>query len=221
MNEQAIEGISGALTVDVVHIWPTIQGEGPFAGTPAVFVRLAGCNLRCPACDTDYTSQRREMSVGEVVAAVQAHRQTGLVVITGGEPFRQNSLPVLSNSLETAGFRVQIETNGLLFQPLGRQVAIICSPKTAKVHPLLAERIMAYKYVVQDGFVDPEDGLPTSVLGTVCRVARPRSGAEVFVQPLDEGDADRNHRNTQAAVRACMEHGYRLCLQLHKIVGLE
>ena len=57
INSQAIEKSAHYTTrsYDVHSIFPTIQGEGPFVGQPAIFIRLAGCNLQCPACDTDYT----------------------------------------------------------------------------------------------------------------------------------------------------------------------
>jgi len=77
--------------LNVVKVWSTIQGEGPFTGTPAVFVRLAGCNLQCPLCDTNYTTNRKLRSAEEVADLVQSeHSKTSLVVLTGGEPFRQN-----------------------------------------------------------------------------------------------------------------------------------
>ena len=61
MNQQAPEKqqLRGDGLLAVHSIFYTIQGEGPFAGETAVFVRLAGCNLQCPLCDTDYTSDRR------------------------------------------------------------------------------------------------------------------------------------------------------------------
>ena len=53
------------LSLQVNSIFYTIQGEGPFAGRPAIFIRLAGCNLQCPGCDTEYT-KRQTMTVDEI-----------------------------------------------------------------------------------------------------------------------------------------------------------
>ena len=65
-NVQKQEGYSKDLignSLEVVDLWQTIQGEGPFAGMRAIFIRLAGCNLQCPFCDTDYTSKRETLEV--------------------------------------------------------------------------------------------------------------------------------------------------------------
>lgn len=201
-----------------------MQGEGPFAGTPAVFVRLAGCNLQCPFCDTDYTSGRQQITVEQCVTSVLGIRSYGLVVITGGEPFRQNITP-LCQALLDVGYTVQIETNGTMFADVDfpPEVVIVCSPKTGGLHHVLQTRVNAWKYVLEAGRVD-SDGLPTSILGAG-RPARPPKGhpGRVYVQPLDYGnglDSAENSANLKAAVQSCMDHGYSLCLQLHKQLGL-
>ncbi len=103
-------------------IFWTIQGEAHLRGFQMCFVRLAGCNLQCPGCDTDYTSTRRQMGPYEVLAEVnelwRAERwRRGLVVITGGEPFRLE-LSGLFNVRCDAGYFVQVETNGTLPAPI-------------------------------------------------------------------------------------------------------
>ena len=216
----------GAL--EVVEVWRTIQGEGPLAGTSAIFVRLAGCNLQCPACDTDYTSYRKVSSVVEIAAEISLadieDGQIDLVVLTGGEPFRQNIRPLVEELIED-DYRVQIETNGTLFGKLywsSGRIEVVCSPKTAKLSAELEPNIDAYKYILEAGQVDPDDGLPLSVLGLQTRPARPRPGfaGDVFVQPQDDQDPAKNKANIDAAVASCMKYGYRLSLQTHKILGL-
>lgn len=214
----------GALHVH--SIFPTIQGEGPFAGSPAIFVRLAGCNLQCTFCDTDYTSTRQTLAPTEISYLIRQLRRAdsrALVVITGGEPFRQNLEP-LTTLLLGLGYRVQIETNGTLFQPLDERIVIVCSPKTGRINYDMSKRANAFKYVVQAGFIDPADGLPTSTLGqeTQTSVAKPPVGsaAEIFVQPLDEQDINKNAANTQAALDSCLKFGHRLCIQTHKLVNV-
>ena len=232
--EKPVHRDDGAL--DVHSIFYTIQGEGPWAGTPAVFVRLAGCSLQCPLCDSLYTEGRRltdRINLQEQIAAlvrptlfVPPNRRS-LVVFTGGEPFRQYLYPVVRDLLYAGhgGYRVQVETNGIHdpgFDICNKSLfSIICSPKTPTVHNTLQSEADAFKYVLEADYVD-EDGLPTRALGGM-RPARPNDtfGGPIFVQPCDEKDPERNKANVQAALDSCMKHGYRLSLQTHKLLGLD
>lgn len=245
MNIQPIEKLVRAKDglLDVHSIFKTIQGEGPFCGRPCVFVRLAGCNLRCPACDTDYSSRRKAMRVKDVLDAVntqwgERRPRNALVVVTGGEPFRQD-LRGLFNILNLYRYDVQVETNGTLppslypYAPhvggkplrnsLGRTF-IVCSPKTGKISPSIEANACAFKYVVKAGAVHT-DGLPLSALDHPSNPfpARPPVGWDrpVYVQPLDEKDDVINRANLDVAVASCLNHGYTLQLQVHKYIGVE
>lgn len=240
-----VEQASDRLSVH--SIWPTIQGEGPFAGEHAIFVRLNGCNLQCPFCDTEYTKpgpiySNEDTDEGpdllDFIADVQKHQiirnrmtvgNKQLVVITGGEPFRQHIAPVLRH-LVLGGYKVQIETNGTLYQDIHQSVVVVCSPKTPRIHDALAQRANAYKYILDAGHV-AEDGLPRGTLGKYGHTARPPEGwdGDIFVQPLDEGDdgqgefgaaAARNREHLQACVQSVLRFGYRLCIQTHKIANV-
>jgi 7-carboxy-7-deazaguanine synthase len=99
----------------IIEIYKSLQGESSYAGLPCAFVRLAGCNLRCDWCDSEYTfSGGTRMSVEEV--AREVHRLSphgGLVEITGGEPMLQEREVVpLMQSLYVAGYNVLLETSG-------------------------------------------------------------------------------------------------------------
>lgn len=218
-----------------VHsLFHTIQGEGPFTGDPAVFIRLAGCNMRCPACDTEYTTGTNFLSVHTLVGLVlraitkevKVKQRYPLVVITGGEPFRQNIGP-LTRLLLDYGYRIQVETNGTLYLedfPYGHpRVTIVCSPKAGKVAKELLPHINAYKYVIETGKIDIDDGLPTSALGLPNAPARPpaRYTGLVYVNPLDSKDSVENHNNLLLTARVAKTYGYRLGVQLHKILGYE
>lgn len=229
--------------LQVNSVFHTIQGEGPFAGTPAVFVRLAGCNLQCPLCDTEYTL-RGGYNVPDLVDSVNEARPywpsgrphdrtpyrvpTNLVVITGGEPFRQ-PIGLFIKALMDEGYRVQVETNGTLYQPCVNythpMLTIVCSPKAGNVNRELLPWIDAWKYVATADSLDPADGLPTHALEhpNGGKLFRPPLGhpAPVFLQPVDEQHQEQNELNTEAVVRSCLEHGHRLCLQLHKIIGVK
>jgi len=101
-------------TLQVCEIFRSIQGEGLDAGLPCVFVRLAGCNLRCTYCDTPYAWERddgREMPVRDIIAEVASYA-TNLVEVTGGEPLLQPTVYPLMRALVDRGYRVLLETSG-------------------------------------------------------------------------------------------------------------
>lgn len=241
INIQPIEKrrlFDDGISLEVHSIFYTIQGEGPYCGHPAVFVRLAGCNLQCPSCDTEYTQGRKDLTVDEIYSAVISApyvkpldilptRNQSLVVITGGEPFRQNITPLVDFLLES-GFIVQIETNGTLPPSEGfcdhSHLAVVCSPKTGKVNFALQDFIVAYKYVLNHDSID-EDGLPIRALNHTAspRVARPHPGftGPVYLQPMDPKDEEVYQKNVRAVKFSCMQHGYILQLQVHKLIGVE
>jgi 7-carboxy-7-deazaguanine synthase len=229
LNLQPIEKVvHDSDKLEVVDVWITLQGEGPLAGTPAVFVRLAGCTLQCGGCDTDYTTGRQEVLVEDLIKQVRNQCRGGLVVITGGEPFRQ-PIGRFARKLFIAGYKVQVETNGTVYQedfPFHLpEVNVVCSPKTTKIDWRMANCIRHWKYILHADKVDEVDGLPTSSLlidqppcRPVWNVTQPDS---VFVQPYDDVDPEQNDRHIKAAVASCLRHGYRLSLQMHKQLGLK
>jgi 7-carboxy-7-deazaguanine synthase len=103
----------------IVEIYKSVQGESTFTGLPCIFVRLAGCNLRCTWCDSEYTfSGGKKMSQQEVEAAVAELAPVKLVEITGGEPMLQEREVVpLMEGLVSRGYTVLLETSGE--RPLG------------------------------------------------------------------------------------------------------
>lgn len=218
----------------VQEVFPTIQGEGPFAGQPAIFVRLGGCNLKCFWCDTDFESSSWHPHPDELIGAIITageHCKTDLVVLTGGEPLRQNIVPFIRKLLEMQ-YRVQIETNGALWideldeiveAGIDEQFTIVCSPKTGKVHKKIEQWADAYKYIVSIDDSDKEDGLPvmsTQRLDKRMHLARPPLHTIVYVQPLDAYDDCKNKSNEQHAINLVKKYGYRLSYQIHKHVGL-
>lgn len=234
------------LELRIQDIFHTLQGEGPFAGTPAVFLRVAGCNLRCHFCDTDFESRYDSglMPLADIVERINevAGDYTDLVVVTGGEPFRQNLVPLLLELTQRQHFHVQIETAGTLFDPCFHEfggwilqplqtvevggASIVVSPKTPRVHPRIAQLACAWKYIIEAQETSPEDGLPvrsTQVKGKMSDIARPAyhvRPSQIFVQPMDVPDPERRERNVQECVRIALQFGYRLSLQQHKLVGL-
>ncbi len=100
--------------LSIIEIYRSIQGESSFAGLPCTFVRLAGCNLRCTWCDSEYTfTGGKKMEADEIFAEVQRLSPSGLVEITGGEPMLQERelVPFMQQLLDH-GYKVLLETSG-------------------------------------------------------------------------------------------------------------
>ena len=117
----------------IAEIFYSLQGEGMLIGTPSVFVRVSGCNLRCTWCDTPYTSwapEGTERSVDEIVREVERHPATH-VVITGGEPML---FPAVVELTQTLRGHITIETAGTVHQPV-RCGLMSISPKLANSTP--------------------------------------------------------------------------------------
>jgi len=231
MNEQKpIKQILGdGQTLNVNSIFYTIQGEGPFSGRPAIFIRLAGCNIQCSWCDTEYTKSRT-LPVKTILAICQdavdnrpCFKGKPLIVITGGEPFAQ-SIGALVASLYERDFTVQIETNGTLSNPdfpWGKCV-VVCSPKTKKLHPDIVDNCFNFKYVIGEEDFKSEDGLPIrSTQGGGSAPARPPSHGTVWLSPRDDKSEIKNEINTETVVVLAKKFGYRVSLQTHKILNLE
>lgn len=194
-------GTQGLLRVN--EIFYSLQGEGHFTGTPAVFVRLSGCNLRCPFCDTDHHASVG-MTYAEVVERV-ATFPSRHVVVTGGEPSMQLT-DAFIDALHAAGCFVQVETNGTL--PLPSAVDwITCSPKDA---PVVLDCIDELKVVYS--------GQPMDGYAPLMAIA-----AEWRLQPCDvPGDAAASERHLSAAIAYTLAHPrWRLSLQTHKLISIQ
>lgn len=198
----------------VQEVFPTLQGEGPNVGMPAVFVRLGGCNLTCSFCDTEFESFKKS-SLDDLMEKVRKFNHK-LVVITGGEPLRQ-PIEKLCDVLIEEGYKVQVETNGTLFRNLNLAVEIICSPKNtgAGYFPIredLLRRVNSFKFIISKNAKEYAE---------VPELGQSKYDISVFLQPMDEYDEVKNKINMAYAVELCMKFGYRLSLQTHKILGIE
>lgn len=115
-----------------MEAFPTVQGEGVYAGQAAWFIRLAGCDVGCPWCDVKESwdaAKHPLRSVEEIVAEAAGH-PARIAVVTGGEPLL-HPLGPLTRALREAGFRTHIETSGS--SPLSGEWHHICfSPKKFK-----------------------------------------------------------------------------------------
>lgn len=99
----------------IAEIFCSLQGESTWAGLPCIFIRLAGCNLRCSYCDTKYAYiEKFKMSSDEVLDEIKKYSPIKLVEITGGEPLLQEEIYELCEKLHTQDYKILLETNGSL-----------------------------------------------------------------------------------------------------------
>ena len=190
--------------LQLAEIFYSIQGEGTWTGTPAVFVRLAGCNLACDFCDTDY-SMKFVASVENVVAMVrEAGNDCPMVVLTGGEPLAQAQAVDLIAALRRDGRRVHVESNGTIFAELPDDVWLCVSPKE-RVDPRMAQRADEAKLIVDQRV--PEEHLPLFA-----------TKPTILLQP--EGNKPANVAIALDYAKAHPER-FRLSLQTHKFIGAQ
>lgn len=189
----------------VNEIFYSLQGEGFHTGTPATFVRLSGCNLKCPFCDTDF-KEYTEMTEVEIVEEV-CKNPASLVVITGGEPSLQLTYSLVDR-LHEAGKIVAVETNGTKHLPYNVDW-VTFSPKIAfvgKTGMSVLERANEVK-VVFDGEHSISD------YGVASRWH--------FLQPCDTGDKARNDEIVKQCVEFIKKNPkWRMSLQTHKILNV-
>jgi organic radical activating enzyme len=195
----------------VNEIFYSIQGEGRYTGTPAVFVRFAGCNLNCWFCDTEFHSFT-EMSEEEIVAEVSQY-PSQYIVITGGEPTLQLTAS-LTTLLHAAGFYIMLETNGTRALQEGCEVDwITCSPKQkgpspSTIHTLNIQRIDELKVVYEGAEQD------MSQYDAI-------NAKEYSLQPCCTNDRQKDTFITNQTIDYILAHPkWRLSLQTHKVLGV-
>ncbi len=188
----------------VNEIFYSLQGEGYYTGTAAVFVRLSGCNLQCPFCDTNHENGNM-MTEEEIVDAVSAY-PARMVVVTGGEPSLQLT-ESLVDALHKKGKYVSVETNGTHQLP-DNVDWITLSPKDSYMGEkakVVLSRVDEVKTVF-DGSHEP-----TWIEGA----------KHYFIQPCDTGNQERNKAIVEATIEYVKRNPeWRLSLQTHKILDI-
>lgn len=189
----------------VNEIFYSIQGEGAMTGTPAVFVRFAGCNLKCPFCDTEH-EPFREMTPQEIVREVCQY-PASLVIITGGEPTMQLTEDLVRMFHEEQKI-VAVETNGTSTKGLRWVDWITCSPKRMFVNAKAAIPVLTKADEVKVVF----DGVhPVEAFGI--------AASHYYLQPCDTGNADKNAEIIEKCINYIKENPkWRISLQTQKIL---
>jgi 7-carboxy-7-deazaguanine synthase len=207
----------------IKEIFATLQGEGAQAGTQAVFLRFAGCNLGyevCPWCDTDWVKAdfqlNCEQAIGKInEASCNAFGRKGngiLLVATGGEPSLQFDSP-LAESLREEGYRIAMESNGSRLIDRDLVDWLTVSPKQRK---FLQKEGDEFKLVFSG---HSAEGIASSV-NDVVEIAEGTLFEHYFLQPVDL--PAKGGPNFQETVKAVMDLGppWRLSVQTHKVAGL-
>lgn len=201
----------------------TIQGEGPYLGHRATFLRLHGCNLRCTFCDTEFSDTSDPTINTDYLIEHICDLPPRLVVVTGGEPLRQNILP-LCDGLRSRGLKVQIETAGTLWiDGLENVAEVIVSPKTPVINKNAYVYAKAFKYIIstQQQFINFVPIMATQPGAEPRALAFPREDAPVYLSPMDEYDEVKNQGNRTLVASLAITHGCIAGIQLHKFLGLD
>lgn len=186
----------------VSEIFYSLQGEGRRAGQASIFVRLAGCDLACSFCDTEFES-------GVVLTLAQIHERCAVapgkwIVWTGGEPTLQLT-PDIITYFKSCGYRQAIETNGNRPVPPGLDW-VACSPKVAE-HVLaknIPEGVDELRYVRHAG----QPGVPEPKIPAKHHYLSPRFDGETI-----------NQQNLQHCINLCLANPkWTLSLQSHKLL---
>ena len=188
---------------DLVEIFESLQGEGRNTGRPCVFIRFAGCNLKCPWCDTD-VAKRFPLSLEELLKEVKDFKSKS-VILTGGEPTLVKEMPELVAALKKDGYWIGVETNGTIAADwLGFVDYVACSPKRGA--PLALSAADEVRIVAED-----------EKTADFCRDVRGKiTATDYYVSPCDRvGQID---FATAKSVLAQLD-GWSLSVQLHKLLG--
>ena len=183
----------------VNDIFYSLQGEGRNTGRAAIFIRFSGCNLKCPFCDTDFSSYR-EMTDAEIVNEI-AQYPSHFVVLTGGEPTLQVDAALIE-ALHSHGYEIAMESNGTIIPPVGVDWLTV-SPKQNPV----VKRCNELKCLFDESGDVNDFGVIADYY---------------YLQPCDVGEADRNHLITQKCIAYIKNHPrWSLSLQTHKLMGFK
>ncbi len=218
----------------VTEIFHSIQGEGQLAGVPSVFVRTAGCNLRCNWCDTPYASWEPEGShatVEEIVRRILDY-SCRHVVLTGGEPMISRDIHALAKTLRDAGRHITIETAATV-APDGIACDLASlSPKLANSRPderfseswrqqhettriqpaVIRQWIDQHRYQLK--FVVREESDLDEIEDLVRQIARPVPPENILLMPEGVDDEILRQRGLWLT-DICRNRGYRYCPRLH------
>jgi 7-carboxy-7-deazaguanine synthase len=219
--------LTEAMSYRINEIFETLQGEGTFTGVPSIFLRLQGCPVGCPWCDTQHTWETNptdqvsidaakwsEMTAEDIIARFEQEGYSAKhVVITGGEPAMFDLLP-LGKALEAKGYQLQIETSGTFELKVTDSTWVTVSPKLDMpggylVRPDCMARANEIKHpIAMQKHIDALDSL--------LERCPPKADAIICLQPISQ-----RPRATELAMKTCIARNWRLSVQMHKYLNIE
>lgn len=229
------------MNLPVNEIFDTIQGEATWTGTPALFIRLQGCGVGCPWCDTKHTwaladefkvdlrtvmakekdSPHFAVVASDALAEVARERNAHHVVITGGEPCDHDLIP-LTRRLAAFGIRAQVETSGTANIRVYDKTWVTLSPKLDMpggliVRPQSIDRANEIKLPVGKQADVDDFNVWLDQHGTPLRFISDdiRWRERIWLQPLSQSE-----KATALCIEQARLHGYRVSIQTHKFLGV-
>jgi len=206
----------------IAEIFQSIQGEGGLVGMPSVFIRTAGCNLRCEWCDTQYAWEEdagEELSLAEIMESISGY-DASYCVLTGGEPMIADGIHELARELDRRGLHTTIETNATA-PPNGIRCHLAslspkleaegCEPVNAQVE-IVEEWLVSYdsqfKFVIRErGDIDLVERFLDSLPLTV-------APERIFLMP-EGGTLSELEARAPMVAGLCRQYGYRYGQRLH------
>ena len=190
------------------EIFCSLQGEGYHTGTPSVFVRFSGCNLRCHFCDTQHHDGTM-LTLQQIAEEVNRYPDVPWIILTGGEPSLFIDEAFVAELKQITGKKIAIETNGTRSLPPNLDW-ITLSPKSAfkggDIEPCVLAKCDELKVVYLGQDLSQYDHIQT---------------LHRFLQPCYCDDEKRCEANMKSCVDAVMSHsGWRLSLQVHRILRI-
>lgn len=214
----------------VNEIFETIQGEGFYSGTPAVFIRMQGCDVGCPWCDTKHTwavelddeypleqmnqpsgdRQRWAQASSDELLALVSSYQAKHIVITGGEPCWYDLKP-LSKKLHDNGYMCQLETSGTYEIQIDARSFVTVSPKIN----MRGKRDVLASAMQRANELKHPVGRQSDIDALDLLLARCPTQAQIALQPISQ-----QQRATDLCIQTCIKRNWRLSVQLHKYIGV-
>jgi organic radical activating enzyme len=208
----------------VVEIFRSIQGEGDQTGTPCIFIRMFGCNLKCPFCDTPegLSGSYHKFTTEKILEKIKKYPEIKQIIITGGEPLLQDVKKLAIDIVLSDGpkdYRVGIETNGTIALPNEETLPfnhVSLSPKMplkeCKIKNCHSLKIL---YPYQNGVT--ADEYKPMLIDPINRIDLKM---KCFIQPIEDENGDQNLCSALQEVYR-LGHPWRLGVQLHNLIGIK